>query len=498
MQLQFEKQEISCLHTVKRELQSQEQTQEVRISDGMPDIGSIIGCSGQVILRSKEWQGDGMTVTGGTMVWVQYLPEDDDIPQCVESWLPFQMRWTFPQTRQDGVILVQSILGNVDARILSSRKLMFRANVSVLGWAMEKGTQDCYYPVQIPEDVHLRRESYPMELPVEAGEKAFQLEEILPLPPTLPGVETVTGYTLQPVITEEKMMGDKVVFRGKGMLHLSYSAQDGSRLSWDYDLPFTQYSELDAEYGDDASVLLWPSVTSLEIDRDGEQLAVKAGLVCQYRISNRQIVDVVSDAYSPRRTVEGNLQELKLPGILERKNQTIHVQKNTPLEGTQMVDIRFLPQPVQINRQNGMAELELSGRFQMLYHDIDGKLRATSQNWEEKLPIPLGEETVMEADLWPAGIAQGAIMSGSANLSTELKLVSEAMNGGSIPMITALELGELQQPDSRRPSLILRRSGGEDLWELAKSHGSSVESIRSANNLVGEPDGTQMLLIPIL
>ena len=54
MQLQFEKQEIPCLHTLKREVQSQEQTQEIRVSDGMPDIGCVIGAWGQVILRSKS------------------------------------------------------------------------------------------------------------------------------------------------------------------------------------------------------------------------------------------------------------------------------------------------------------------------------------------------------------------------------------------------------------------------------------------------------------
>ena len=71
MQLQFEKQGISCLQTLKRELQTQEQTQEVRISDGMPDLGSIIGAWGQVILRGKEWQTGAMRVTGGTVVWIK-------------------------------------------------------------------------------------------------------------------------------------------------------------------------------------------------------------------------------------------------------------------------------------------------------------------------------------------------------------------------------------------------------------------------------------------
>ena len=54
LQLQFEKQGIPYLHTVKREVQTREQTQEIRISDGMPDIGNIVGTWGQVILRGKE------------------------------------------------------------------------------------------------------------------------------------------------------------------------------------------------------------------------------------------------------------------------------------------------------------------------------------------------------------------------------------------------------------------------------------------------------------
>jgi hypothetical protein len=65
-------------------------------------------------------------------------------------------------------------------------------------------------------------------------------------------------------------------------------------------------------------------------------------------------------------------------------------------------------------------------------------------------------------------------------------------------MITGLELGELQQPDPRRPSLILKRTGGKSLWELAKQNGSTVTAIERANNLQTEPEAEQMLLIPVI
>ena len=64
-----------------------------------------------------------------------------------------------------------------------------------------------------------------------------------------------------------------------------------------------------------------------------------------------------------------------------------------------------------------------------------------------------------------------------------------------IPMVAGLELGEMQEPDPGRPSIILRRGSGEQLWELAKKHGSTVAAIEQANSgAVG--DG--MLLIPVL
>ena len=65
-------------------------------------------------------------------------------------------------------------------------------------------------------------------------------------------------------------------------------------------------------------------------------------------------------------------------------------------------------------------------------------------------------------------------------------------------MVTALELGELEQPDSNRPSLIIRKAQGKTLWELAKGCGSTVQDIQQANQLTSEPEETQMLLIPVL
>lgn len=498
MQLQFEKKEIPCLRTVKREVQSQEQTQEIRISDGMPDIGSIIGAWGQVILRSKEWQEDGMSVSGGTMVWVQYMPEEGGQPQCVESWLPFQMRWNFPGTQYDGKILTQCYLRSVDARSTSARKMMLRTNVSVLSWALENDVCDVYEPLAIPEDVYLKTVKYPVQLPAEAGEKAFVLEESLQLPPSVPKAERIISYSLQPEITEEKLMNDKVIFRGNAALHMLYLAEDGGQYAWDFDLPFTQYAELEKEYEDDGDILLLPCVTALELDREEDDFAVKIGLVCQYRIAHRQMVEITEDAYSTRRKLDPVVQELYLPGVLDNKVQNIHAQATIPLDAMRLTDVAFRPLPVHANNSGENTNIEVPGQFHLFYYDMEGIPRTGIHKWEQKVSIPQADGTSIEAIAFAAGKPQGTQMSGSVQLASEMKLITETTSAGAIPMVTGLEMAEAKALDPSRPSVIVRRADGKTLWELAKEHASSVDAIRQINELQAEPEETQILLIPVL
>ena len=55
MELQFQKQEDSCLRPVMSGTKQTELTQELRLSDGLPDVGRILGTWGQPVIRSKQW-----------------------------------------------------------------------------------------------------------------------------------------------------------------------------------------------------------------------------------------------------------------------------------------------------------------------------------------------------------------------------------------------------------------------------------------------------------
>ncbi len=497
MELQFEKTSIPCLQQLIRQVQYQEQTQEVKLTEEMPDIGRVLGAWGQVMLRGKEWRGDSMNVSCGCMVWVMYAPEDGSPAQSMETWIPFNLKWDVPETDRDGIFSAQCFLRSVDARATAGRKLMVRASVGVMAEAYGMQEMKLPEPMELPEDIQVKKQTYPVCLAREAGEKPFMVDEDLVLPQSSPPMEKWIRCAVDPVIQEGKVMTDKVVFRGEACVHILYRGADGGLYTWDCSIPFSQYGELEKEYSQEATAMLVPMLTNLELDRQEDRLHLKAGATCQYVVYDRQMMELVQDAYSLRRPVLPQQDALLLPSVLDSTEQTVNTQGIFQQGAKRIVDVAFYPdQPVK-RRQGEDTAVELTGAFELLYYDEEDSLQADSVRWEETVPLKAAEDTETAVSLFVTQAPQ-AVMTGDSVLArgaVELCTVTTAAE--QMILVTALTVGEEQPPDPNRPSLILRRAGNEELWDIAKACGSTVEAISQANGLSSQPEGDQMLLIPI-
>jgi len=495
VELKFPKTELECLDRVLWNVKNEEQTQEVKLTDAMPDVGKVLGAWGQTMIRSKEWRGSGMGISGGIMAWVLYQPEDNSEPRSVETWIPFQMRWEFPQTQRDGSMRVCCMLRSVDARSTSARKLMVRAVVSAAAEALEPVRKELCSPENVPEDVQLLRRSYPVQLPKEAGEKNFTFDEELSIPASCGQVRKLLFCTLQPELVDRKVMGDKVVFRGGILLHGMVQCEDGSLKGVDFEVPFSQYAELNREYDSYATtdVMLTNTGLEAELQEDGK-LRIKAGVVGQYVIYDQPVIEVVEDAYSVARAVALQTQPLQLSAVLDTQQQTLHVRKPVEADNGTVLDVAFHGGQPERHREDQEVALEMAGSFQVLTTDDTGALQTRSLRWEESTLVAAAADTELLAYGRQTGKAHCTDGEAQGSLCLELTAVGKTQ----FPMVCGLELGELKQPDPARPSLILCRAGEESLWDMAKRCGSTVEAIREANGLQDGPEAQSLLLIPVL
>ena len=451
MELQFQNTPLDCLRRVVWEVKNDEQTQEIRLGDAMPDVGKVLASWGQVLMRSKDWRGSGMGVSGGVMAWVLYAPEDGTEPRSVEAWIPFQIRWDFPQTQRDGAMILHCQLRGVDARSVSARKLMVRACVSVAGEALEPVRMELYSPTQVPEDVCLLRKSYPVRIPAEAGEKTFTLEETLQLTSDYPAPLRLIHYGFQTELIDKKVMADKVVFRGSGLLHGLCRCGDGQLKSFDFEVPFSQYSDLEREYDGYAGVNVVPALTNLELDiQEDGQLRMKAAMVGQYVVYSRPVLEVVEDAYSPNREVKLQTQQMELPVVLDTGRQILTAEQDVDGPAREVLDTAFrVEHPVQ-RRAEDLLQMQIPGSFQVLYYDEEGNVQSASAAWEGSWDLPADYETQVQGVCILSGKPQASAGS-TIHMRSDIAVDTMSTSAAGIPMVTALELGELVPPPAQRP-----------------------------------------------
>lgn len=496
MENQFSKHALRCLHALTNQYQQCEETQELRLPEGMPDIGRVLGCWGQIVLRGKEWRSGGMNISGGVMAWVLYAPEDGTTVQTVDTWIPFQQKWEFDDGGRDGFIFVHPILKGIDARSTSARKIMLRANINTHASALQSVETDIYEPETIPEDVQLLRQTYPMELPMEFGEKQFQIEEEVTLPATLPLADKMLRVTLVPCVEEQRIMGSRLVFRGENKLRLLYRSGENV-CGFETEIPFSQYADLDRDYAGAASAQLLPIVTNLELEQTDDKWILKAGLTAQFLVWDRAMVEIVEDAYSTIRSVEAHCTQLLLPSRLDRWQDAVPVDTSVRADIGKVVDVSQAVDHPQRRQSGDNAEMIFPGGIQVLYYDPSGNLQTVNARFETSVAVPSFSANSIMGCVIDESPAQISLDGDGLKWNQELTVDFGVLTQGGPTMVTGLSLGEEQLPDEGRPSIIIRRCESGDLWKIAKESGSTVEAIRIANGLQDEPQSGQLLLIPI-
>jgi hypothetical protein len=495
MQLQWSSEPCSYLRCGLRQVQNQEQTLELRLTEGMPDIGRVLWTWGQIHLRGKEWRKDSIGVSGGIQVWVLYAPEDGSEPRCIEGWMPFQGKWNLPENHREGHIWVEALLRGLDARTLSARKLMARGSVAILAETMEPAQAQVFLPEELPEGVEIYRCTYPMMLCREAGEKQFSVEDSLPLPEPLP--DKILCCRGCPLVTETSVVGSRVVIRGHIRLHCVSMDGDGRLRSFSRELPFAQFADLDTSYDKEASATVTVAVSDLSWEQTGEQMQFQCSLVAQYAIQEMTLLTLAQDAYSPSRGVETIVVTLELPSVLDCCQQTLDAQVELPTQAESVVDVQFWPDhPVQY-RENETIVMEVPATFRALYYDGEGLLQQTAGEWSGQWQLPAGDNCSARLSVQCAGESEAVIRNEHLVLTDAVTVQAQTTAEQRFPMVTALEIGDPVRPDPQRPSLILCRAGERSLWELAKQCGSTVDAICRANQLTGEPAADKILLIPV-
>ncbi len=503
MELILQENSLEFMERVLCESVTQEQTAELIVPDSIADCDRVADAFGTVLVRSAESSDGAAAVIGSVLCGIVFVTENGSVER-LETQIPFTVRRELPQQegREAAKVVCRCHVCSADARMLNSRKLLLRVGIVCNLTAYVKKSRICHALEEPSEQLQLRRRELPLILPQELGEKRFPINEELELPSAKPALARLLRCLPRLTVTEQKLVGDKAVFKGEITAHVLYAAEDDSLHSHDWHIPFSQYAETDSELpeGSLQTTLLF---NSFEVEPDSQfecrRLFLSANLIALCMVSAARTIAVIDDAFCTDAELKPQYEQWTLLSRLDLQSFHETAQTNAPTPARSVLDAWAYPEEPAKQRDGARLTVELPLNCNVLYYDADGALQGKTL----RPTVSLSSELSEQAGCTVTDLDYGEIFCSASSAGIDLRLpltaTAEFYAEQNLRSLSGGEIMPLEESGHGKPSVILRRTDSEEeVWEIAKSLRTPVRAIAEANAIEGTtvPANT-MLLIPM-
>ena len=283
---------------------TQEETAETIVPDYCPDIARIIQTDGKVYLHSRELRDGKAEFSGTVRVTVLYTPDGESGVRTLEFAIPFTAESDGRALPGCQHLTAETETEFLEARMLNPRKIFTHCKLvtHVTGYQRKPLVFCADTEAEPGLQVEKRQENQHAILLTHIAEKDFTFTEEMNLSPGREGAAELLTSQVSSTVTETKIVGSKLIFKGVFSIGLLYRNHNGGCGSASAELPFSQIMEVEgAVEGSAASLQLQLTGTDLQIDGDdpeGRQIAVTLYLHATALLREEQELTLLSDLYS--------------------------------------------------------------------------------------------------------------------------------------------------------------------------------------------------------
>lgn len=505
MELEFERDTIACWETVADTTLCQEETLESIVPDACPDILRIIDVCGQAVLTGKQAREGAAVVNGAVRAVILYQPEDGTGLRRMEVSLPFTCQAEASGLTAQGFVAASPRLRCAEARMLNPRKVLLRVDLAVDVTACQPKERTVCCAVANPEANGICQRQYQGEdyQLSSVQEKPFTFSERIRFQSGAAEGAQVLAAWAQPLCTESRLIGSKLIFKGTVELQLLIQEPGGGQTASQESLPFSQVLEMEGS-GEDTDCQVSAVVTEFQWhpwEEDPRELEVTLELLAQAQVHSRRPVRLLQDLYSTgwRMDVDRELQELCRLEDASVRTQSVRELLETGEAVRSVVESRLSLGQVRQSREGDELVLAADAFVTVLYLDENEQVQCVKKSLTAACRVNCSEAAKCTCRCSAPGEVFAAPAAGGVEVRFQTEFHCMLTVKSVVPCVCSAQFGEARgSGETARPSVVLRLAGpGEGLWDIAKSYGTTIEQIVQANELESEetPLG-KMLLIP--
>ena len=485
--------EIRCCHIVYKTLLLQEVSADAVVPDTLPDITRILDTQCAVYVLSRTLGGDRATVEGNVQGSVLCVGDGSEVPFVLELSVPFTLSAQAEALSGAEAMTVAPALPVCDARLLHSRKVQLRCEVTALLTAFQPVVMDFSMECEDPDALETLSAEEEIGYIAAVTEKSFVVSDEAVLPGSEAPIERILLSRVDAHIRETKPVASKLLLQGEASLRLVYLAPDDSDVhTADFTLPFSQILDVPEEELSQSAVTLLPSsafVEPLPGLNGTNTVSVEMRLTAQVVCCARRRIAYVADAYCLRAPCRIELAEetVSEPHSLTELSQTLSDTVQLPDTGGKVLFcMAGASLPVLTEKT-----IRLPVTMRVVYSASDGTAQTVVRRMqaEWRRDDSFQESLCSPPLLWDV---EALIRGDQLELRCAVTLLCLIAPEKSLRCVRSAQSdAEITPPADEGPSVVVVRADSRSNWELAKRFGSTVALIEAVNTA-----GSPILLIP--
>ncbi len=473
---------------------------DVIVPDVKPDIKKILEVSGSVCITQKMIHQDKIHLQGVLRMTVLYLPDGGASGELCSLFVnqDFSHMMDCRGVTPEMQLTAEATPESMDYTLLNSRKVNLRCVIGLGAKVVRPLLLSLTTGAEGDDIPELQKQRLRLLGNTELCESKMILREQLEFPSGKPTIGEILRLTAIPTATELRLVDGKAIAKGQIRICTLYSAEsDRSVQFMEHLLPFTEILDmegaLDGMEGEiDFSIAdLYHEIRE---DSDGEARHLGLELVLSVTVQGHEIfdVDVVTDAYSLCCDLDLTTKAHRMEQLLS--NNTAEVTHKDHLELPSMLptlkqvcDINATPKIDRIAMEGDRITVFGTVRSNILYLTEDESLPvcgfSRQSEFSHSFSVPGADSnTACDARVFLEHVSFTLSGNNSLELRFILGLTVKSLKTEEITLIE--EISPCTESGKLHPCVVVYFvQQGDSLWKIAKRYHTTVEQLKSLNQL---------------
>ena len=457
-------------------------------------IKRTLHCRFEPAVSSKNLTGSTINIDGVASIKLIYC-DDMNEPCCFESGLVFNKNLDTGFDIEKCSIKADVVDCKTNYSVKSDRKFEIKASVTLKICVSQLTKSKCLSGVA-DKSFEQKCYSVPVKEDVKFAEKNIIIDDELELSESHAKIGRILNYDGIILPDECKLMNGKVMIKGNLVLNITYLSADGCipcRLQ--HKTPYSQVCDVDGindEFTCNCSEkLVYVEVKCRNSGNDqSRSISINAKLCVELEAYLQKENTLISDIYSLHNKIEISSNTMNIKCLKDRLSEVFTVKKTLEFsEGSigSVTDIWSKVKITGVSKKENYVLIFGIAYIKMIICDVNGNAefieRAIDFEYKYNATYTLNS-CVAEAKAFFSNMSYIVVSENAIEVTCNLSMNINIFEIREVNVVSDMTVLEGNTEDCIDCSMYVCYLEAEtDLWELAKSHRSSLKRIREINGL---------------